>query len=67
MVTEHGKCRLCLKSKDLRESHIIPRLLAKKIKVQPSKVYTVEDGVTSKRFSQDTQKEYLLCDECEKN
>ena len=66
MVTEHGKCRLCLKSKDLRESHIIPRLLAKKIKVQPSKVYTVEDGVTSKRFSQDTQKEYLLCDECEK-
>lgn len=61
----HGKCGLCHKSKSLELSHIIPRLLSKNIRKTPSKVYTVIGGKTNHPV-QDTQKELLLCSDCEK-
>ncbi|MDR2893305.1 MAG: hypothetical protein LBV80_09530 [Deltaproteobacteria bacterium] len=64
MNKNHGKCSLCLKSRDLKQSHIIPRLLSKSIRKSPSKVYTIENG-KSTSITQDTKKERLLCEECE--
>jgi hypothetical protein len=64
-MKDNCKCRLCLASAKLRESHIIPRSI----------ISLIRDGTLNNRFIelynntdkiiQDGPKEYLLCNDCE--
>lgn len=58
-----GRCALCHGVKKLCESHIIPKFMTKNIRKSPSRVYILE-GETILRC-QDTQKNYMLCQDCE--
>jgi hypothetical protein len=55
-----GTCRLCLKEKDLRESHYMPAALYPKNAKEL--VFTTQEAAHTDRFE---VKQYLLCFDCE--
>jgi len=57
-------CKLCLKNRELRESHVIPKFVAKWIKDTSATGY-LRQGVQPNLRKQDFQTERLLCGECE--
>lgn len=62
-----GRCALCLKTRKLEKSHIIPNSAFKPIKRELSgKVITViDDKDTWVKYTNDSWWEYLLCSDCE--
>ncbi|MBW8038884.1 MAG: hypothetical protein FVQ85_02665 [Planctomycetes bacterium] len=64
-MKDGNTCRLCLKSSELQESHIIPRAIIKLIRDEglDNRFYELRNKLTQK--IQDGPKEYLLCDDCE--
>ncbi|OHY64423.1 hypothetical protein BB778_20585 [Pluralibacter gergoviae] len=59
-----GICKLCLKDKELMESHSIPRSYFKRLKKNDPQLIVVQKGSKPKRENIDP-KEPLLCFECE--
>lgn len=57
-------CALCRKSKELKESHLIPKFVGKWLKKTSATGYLRNTDNINKR-QQDIIKEYLLCGECE--
>lgn len=57
-------CKLCQKNQDLRESHIIPKFVAKWLKESSATGY-LRQGVEPNLRKQDFPKERLLCGDCE--
>ncbi|QSX05940.1 hypothetical protein JYG23_00275 [Sedimentibacter sp. zth1] len=60
-----GKCALCKKKNiELRNSHIVPRLVYQRIKSHPNtrfrNIFSIKD------IYQDGEKKPMLCAECEK-
>jgi hypothetical protein len=63
MTTVTGRCALCHEIRDLRESHIVPKLVARWIKKdEPG---TLFQNLESGKVRQDISRKRLLCDECE--
>ncbi len=60
-----GICKLCKKTRELKESHIIPRFVIKFIRDKKLKHRFYEICRKQKRIIQDGPKEYLLCTRCE--
>jgi hypothetical protein len=61
----HGTCRLCLNTRELRDSHIVPKWAYKQLRgsgKNPNPV-VIRGGVAAQTSRQDT--ESLLCSECE--
>ena len=61
-----GQCKLCLKTKELRDSHLLPRSLYKTLLAldapNPNPIFLTSSraGQTSKQLT-----DYVLCDDCE--
>lgn len=63
-----AKCKLCLKERKLRNSHIIPEFMYSRIYDKNPKRYyeiKVEGKSTRSRIEQKGKREYLLCGSCE--
>ena len=58
-------CALCGKQAKLMQSHIIPKLVYRRIKSHPNSRFRSMDDF--KREIQDGEKRPMLCTECEKN
>ena len=59
-----GKCHLCDKDSDLRESHVIPGFVYKWLK-ETSGTGFLRFGLQPNERTQDGYKRFWLCDECE--
>lgn len=57
------KCALCGKEADLMQSHIIPKLVYKRIRSHTCSRFRALDNIT--RVMQDGEKRPMLCQECE--
>lgn len=64
MITNHSICRLCLEERELRESHIIPKLVTDWQKDSSGTGFLRSSEMPNKR-AQDGIKEYMLCEDCE--
>jgi hypothetical protein len=67
VTTPHGVCGLCLQSKDLQESHLMPRALYRMARGDGSSGNQDPFLVTRKRSRQTSHqiKDHLLCRNCE--
>lgn len=67
--TKNGKCALCLKQRELRDSHIASKFLWKQSGVIGHKktfsISSLTHPELSERHRQDGIKEFLLCHDCE--
>ncbi|MEX1377688.1 MAG: hypothetical protein AB1Z23_09510 [Eubacteriales bacterium] len=64
MANKIGTCALCkTKSIELKQSHLIPKLVWKRIKSNPKSSFRDLDN-PNKQY-QDGEKKYLLCESCE--
>ena len=63
-----GRCRLCLKYKNLMKSHIIPNAVFRRLKKEgDGKLIEINTNPIEKiHYTSDSWWEYLLCDNCEK-
>ncbi|MCF6271114.1 MAG: hypothetical protein L3J41_15485 [Melioribacteraceae bacterium] len=62
-----GKCKLCNKSEELQNSHIIPNYFFKRLKRNGSAIQTeVTVGIPNIK-TQDSWSEYLFCKNCEQH
>lgn len=59
------KCKLCLKTCELKNSHIIPHLAIKPIRDESLNNRFYEFFNNQSKIIQDGPKEHLLCDQCE--
>ena len=62
------ECKLCLREKELKRSHIIPEFMYSRIyDKDPKRFYEIkiEDDKAKSRIEQKGKREYLLCGECE--
>lgn len=64
-MKKNDTCRLCLKSSELQESHIIPRSIIKLIRDEKLNNRFHELHDKKNKTIQDGPKEYLLCNDCE--
>ena len=59
-------CKLCLKDRELRNSHIVPEFLYKTLYEETGRFYELNlDKDSRTKFHQKGIRERLLCDECE--
>jgi hypothetical protein len=59
-----GNCKLCLQTKNLCQSHIIPEFIYKPLYSSKHKIIEVQEGIP--RLMQKGYREELLCQDCEK-
>lgn len=62
-----GTCKLCKKTRELKKSHIIPRLAIKLIRDENLNNRFYELFNKQNKIIQDSPKEHLLCYECEQH
>ncbi len=60
-----NSCRLCLRSRELRESHIIPEYLYKPGYDEKHRLVKLVRGVPKALQAQKGLRQHLLCDDCE--
>ncbi len=58
-------CRLCLRDRELRNSHILPEFLFRKTYNEESRARELTVDIKRIRWVQQGYREYLLCAECE--
>lgn len=64
-----GTCKLCLRTKELRRSHIIPNAVFRRMYRDGSGkgIRIIGDVTTPNALTSNTWSEYLLCGDCEKH
>jgi hypothetical protein len=65
IMQENDTCKLCLKNKELKLSHIIPKSIIKLVRDKELNNRFLEIKKNQSNEIQDVPKEYLLCHECE--
>ena len=65
MATERGACRLCLKTRELRKSHVIPELAYRPLYDEHSRAEHLDGATGVRKVVQQGRYEKLLCEECE--
>ena len=66
-----GICKLCLKERELRQSHVVPEFMYQNIYDKlPKRYYHLDidqeaNGESKSKVLQKGIREYLMCDECE--